>query len=376
MRLFTIGFVFLLGCANCADSQDFQYTQAHFTPDYIEANNGKWTVEVPEVQELVHILFAVTDRGLADMDLVDHETPYYQRVMAHFMPFKNERIVETLHKQLEGSVFIKGNGAYARMKMDACGFYFLDNKIVKDSIYPQLNWDDKNYLSKYLPALEAFAQKSNFRAFFQQNRPCYDSLIVKTKQQLPIDKQWKWLEERFPNRYNHYRITFSPLVNGSHSTNRFENGGFKQTVMFICAPFENTELSPKIVEGLMTKIAFTEIDHNYVNPITDKYRDEINKIFNNRAKWASGNAAKSYGSPYSVFNEYMTYAVFCLYIFDTFEASDFRQIMVRTEQQMVNNRGFDQFKAFNQQMLALYRSQSPQTIEALYPLILEWCKNQ
>ncbi len=364
--------VLLFGFSHCTKSQSFKYSQANFSADYMVANNGKWSVEVPEVQELVHIIFAITDKGLADLDLVDHETDYYQRVMVHFMPFKNENIVQILGRKLKGS----GNGAYARIKMDACGFYFSDNKIVKDSIYPQLNWDSKNYLEKYIPEIEAFAKKTHFKTFFQENRPYYDSLLVLAKQQLHIDKQWAWLEKRFPNRYNHYRITFSPLVNGSHSTNRFEKRDFKQTVMFICAPFQNAQLSSKIVEGLMTKIVFTEIDHNYVNPITDKYRKEIDAIFNNRSKWASSDNAKSYGSPYSVFNEYMTYAVFSLYASEIFNENDFKQLMQRTENQMVKNRGFDKFIEFNQQMLTLYKSQSPQTIEALYPLILDWCKHQ
>lgn len=54
---------------------------AIFSDDYIEANRGRWTVGVPEVQELVHIIFALTPTGVADSNLVEHETDYYREVM-------------------------------------------------------------------------------------------------------------------------------------------------------------------------------------------------------------------------------------------------------------------------------------------------------
>lgn len=369
-------FVFLFGLCTCTHSQTFKFTPASFSVSYKSLQKGKYSIEVPEVQELVHIIFAITDKGIADLDMVDHETAYYKEVMAHFGLFKEEAIVKTIGKKLTGNIFMSGPGAYARLKMDACGFYFSNDKILKDSTYSHLNWDNKNHIDEYIPQIEAFAQKTQFRAFFERHQTYYRSLIEQANRQLEIEKQWQWLEQRFDQRYHHYRITFSPLVNGNHSTNRFADDDFWQTVMFICSPFDNPKLNPKVLDGLMVRIVLTEIDHNYVNPVTDSYLQEINRIFNDRQKWTSGSVAKSYDSPYLVFNEYMTYAVFTLYAYDHFDPAVFEEINRRTEIQMTKNRGFVKYQAFNQKVLELYKTQNHKAIQELYPSILEWCKNQ
>jgi len=49
--------------------------------------------------------------------------------------------------------------------------------------------------------------------------------------------------------------------------------------------------------------AFTEIDHNYVNPVSDNYIADIDEAMSNLGRWYKGG---SYGSPYAAFKEYMT----------------------------------------------------------------------
>ena len=70
---------------------------------------------------------------------------------------------------------------------------------------------------------------------------------------------------------------FSQLIGGSHSTQGF-NGYrhpefFSEVAMFICGPdrYDTSKvLSEKQKERLMSGVVFTEIDHNYVNPFTNK----------------------------------------------------------------------------------------------------------
>ncbi len=341
----------------------------HFSDQYIVANKGKWSLEIPEVQELVHIVMAITPVGLADSNLVDHTTTYYQKVLSHFSKFKDEKIVRWINQELPQR--------YPYLKMDACGFYFdgADN-IVKDKTYDQLSWA-QNSIERYIPELQQFAIKTSFRTFFQENQSYYESLRSLMKKQLTIDKQWQWLENKFPLRYDNYRITFSPLVYGSHSTNRFEGNNFRQTVMFICGPITHQKYSVNVTEGFMTRVVFTEIDHNYVNPVSDQYTAAIYSIFNDRAKWTAGKDADHYEDALSVFNEYMTWSVFTLYAMDTYPAEDFRIINERVEKQMVNLRGFCQYKAFNAKLMELYQAPgASKRVTDLYPAILEWCKNQ
>lgn len=344
--------------------------QPSFDADFISKHNQQASIEMPEVQELAHVIFAITETGKLDSNMINHESLYYKEVLAYFLPYKDEAVVKSINKDLKGGIFY--GSRYSRLNMDAVGFYFDGDEIIKDTHYPQLNWDNKNYIEPYIQELEAFAKKTNFRKFFADHKPYCDTLMAEAKRQMPIEKVWKWLEDRFPNRYNSYRIAFSPLANGWQSTNNFEDNGFKQCVMFICGPYENSKLSKPLQEAFMTKVVFTEIDHNYVNPITAQYKNQVKEIFSDRKKWTGGNDSKNYGTSEMVFNEYMTHAVYLLYAYDNFSSEDFERISKSTVMQMTQSRGFIKFKEFSESLLLIYKDRKQsQLISELYPAMLD-----
>ena len=196
---------------------------------------------------------------------------------------------------------------------------------------------------------------------------------------------WAWLEQQFPNtKYQSYRIIFSPLISGSHSTQNYTmytgKEPFSQSVMFICNADrvdKIKEISEKQKEGLMSGIVFTEIDHNYVNRASNKYKKTIDSLFSNRSFWASkGNSSEFYGSPLSIFNEYMTWSVFCLYIIDSYDKQDADFVINERENRMVDKRNFIKFKEFNQALIKIKQDYPQLKIIELYPYILNWCKQQ
>ena len=140
LRLITI-VASLFSLHACAQPEK---SKASFSAKFVQEQKGKVLVSIPEVQELVHIIFAITEKGLSDSDMVNHEGPYYSDVIKHFKPFANEEIVLKMNKDLKGSWFM--GSKYSRLKMDACCFYFSGHSILKDSTYKQLNWDNMNYI--------------------------------------------------------------------------------------------------------------------------------------------------------------------------------------------------------------------------------------
>jgi hypothetical protein len=344
---------------------------AVFSEEYITANKGKYATSIPEVQELVHIIMALTPTGIKDSNMVEHRGAYYSEVMAHFKPFSKHPVVGKVD-----TVLIVGY--YGHLKMDACGMLFNEQgKIVKHPEYHRLNWGDENLLDVAVPLtlLQDFAEVSGFRKFYKDHAPEYQRLLQLMEEQVPVRKQWDWLEQHFPSRYQNYWITFSPLVNGWHTTNRFESNGFKQSVMFVCGPIETNRNSKSVNEGLMTRVVFTEIDHNYVNPVSDKFEADIRQRAMPKPEvWATAQALQGYSNAYMVFNEYMTWAVFTCYAWDHFDEKDFKKIRERVELQMTVWRGFPKFAAFNEFVLELYQKGNID-FEKMYPEILSWCAN-
>lgn len=340
-----------------------------FTEHYIRANKGKYSFEVPEVQELVHIVMALTPTGQVDTNMVNHEGEYYQKVMQTFKAFESDPLVLQMEERLQN----KNYGNYTILKMDACGFYFDGDKIEQDSVYDKLSWGGVNQIEPYLAELERFAKASGFRKFYQDHKPYYAQLLQEMEVAIPIQNQWTWLEKNFDSKYDHYRITFSPLVNGAHSTNRFMQAGFNQTVMFIRGPITDPQFKKTVRNGLMELMVFTEIDHNYVNPLSDRYMDEIKAALPNLNAWANAEAISYYPNEYAVFNEYMTWAVYSLYAKEKFKKKDFEVINAYIEKMMVEHRGFVKYKEFNRELLAQYKKKgNGQGLEALYPGMLAW----
>lgn len=72
----------------------------------------------------------------------------------------------------------------------------------------------------------------------------------------------------------------------------------------------------------------------------------------------------------------MTWSLFALYIYDNYPEEIFVKSKEKVEDIMVNYRGFNRFKGFNDKILELYLKQNKKTIKALYNPILEWCEKE
>ena len=143
--------------------------------------------------------------------------------------------------------------------------------------------------------------------------------------------------------------------------------------MFVSGPgsLENKDFT-EVREGLFSRVIFTEIDHNYVNPITKKYSNKVSEAFSDIDKW---NKQNSYRNPERTFNEYMTWAIFSLYAYDNYEKEDFEIINEKMIKQMVNSRKFVLFEQFDMKLLELYSSrEKEQKISDLYPIVLDWAE--
>ena len=132
-------------------------------------------------------------------------------------------------------------------------------------------------------------------------------------------------------------------------------------------------LSDEEKEAISARIVFTEIDHNYVNPTTDKY-PEINNLLDPLDCWNAGK--QGYGVSYATFNEYMTWAVFSLYLKDNFDDETFKKRNKADAGVMARGRGFIKFEAFNDFVLEWYENNKEKSLTELYPAAINWFKNQ
>lgn len=360
----------------------FNSSASNFSQDYINANQGTVSFDLPEVYELANVIWALSPTGKEATNL-QKDTQYYKEVENYFKPYLDHPVFKKLILENQNDYSQK----YFQFRENSFIYEFKGSEIVKGATYNYAfgaDWEGfTNLFTDLLPLVQDFSDRTNFRTFYKKHKKYYSNDLKRLQELLPIKNMWHWLENEFPIKQNAYKIIFSPLIGGSHSTQKYygkdttNDSWFSESVMFICDANRydsNKELTEKQKEGLMSGVVFTEIDHNYVNPISNNYKKEIAEIFN--AKVWSDEQNGFYNNPQSVFNEYMTHSVFCLWVAENYDKETSDYVINERVKMNVARRGFIKFKEFNDQMIQLKKENPTKTVAELYPQIIEWAKLQ
>ncbi|MEZ5059788.1 MAG: DUF4932 domain-containing protein [Saprospiraceae bacterium] len=354
----------------------FQSSTSNFSDAYADEKKGKVDFQIPEVYELANVILYLSECSKKTGNRP--ETDYGNTVQEYFSTFKNHKLIQVLNENCkEGNGF---NIYYGFRENSICFELDKDNFLQYQTPYRNVMWDatetNGGYFRNMLYLVQDFANKSNFRKFYNENTAFYASLIERQKALLPVKNMWSWMEKEFPNKMDAYKIIFSPLIGGSHSTQRFQKGffmepEFEECIMFINSPEridKNENYSEDLKEALMSGIVFTEIDHNYVNQATDKHIQAVKSLMSDKDKWASKQAQENYQSEYAIFNEYMTHALFCLYLKETYN-SNITKEAIQDRIDLMNRRGYPKFEEFNEILLKVAQNRT-KTIFEIYPEII------
>jgi hypothetical protein len=354
---------------------------AVFDKKYQATHKGKTFVEIPEVYELVNIAIAMTATGIRDKNLVFQNSEYYAKMRQWFDKYSNHPVLAALDAELR-----KNPNSYFSLKMNGYAFEFDKNdKIVQSKIYDRTGFrgERSNTLRPFLAGLQSFSDETDFRRFYKENRTTYQEQITFYRDIANIAEMKRWLDKNFPtsNDYDTYKIIFSPLVAYNQSTTWFESNGFKELQPHVNFPypqdfnryFQGASLSKKSEELFRGDIVFTEINHGYINPETDKYAGRIIKAISNRDRWVDKSKGAGYYAGMGTFNEYMNWGLVSLRFVDYAPREEQDRMIAAIDRMMTKSRGFPQFEAFDKFLVDLYRGRKPdQTLADLYPQIIEW----
>lgn len=351
----------------------FNEDNSIFTNEYVIKNKKTHSIEIPEIYELANIILYLS--SCSDSTFNKPKDKYTDKIDEYFACLKKHHLIKILNQKCienkwpvyygfrENSIYYKIDG---------------DDQVLFDTPYKYVFYDQTELkggeFGNLLYLVQDFVKVSKFTDFFKSNRKYYYKLIKRQGELLPIHAMWTWLEKEFPYKFDHYKVIFSPLIQGSHSTQKFFKGSFVKPVYSECLMFVNAgknmdeDLSKpeKYKEAAFSGIVFTEIDHNYVNPSTSQFFNEIKTLLSDKNKWASIESQKNYGSEYSIFNEYMTHSLFCLYITENY-TSEIAEGVIVNRIKLMERRGYPKFKAFNTIILKEAKDRK-KSIYELYPL--------
>jgi hypothetical protein len=350
----------------------------NFDDEYVAENKDKVYIEVPEVKELAMVVIALTDLAAKDEDLIYTKGSYYKDLQTHFGKYKNELVVKKF------DAFMKNDrSTYFGFNADSYSYEFDGNGMIRrKKNFKSEGINYVNFITAHLDELQAFADKTNFRAFYKAHQPLYDSQSKYFRDTANFPKMVKWLSTNYPDvKYDCYRILFSPLVYGNQSTTGGQSNGFSEPHLHINFSY----LSEKITKSddiRRTPYLFTELNHNYENPEAEKAvnADRIKKSFADKYKWQDKNGAATpyYDGAIVVFEEYVNWALVSLWYWDNLSDKKLAEEHIKNmATRQVDYRGFTKFREFNAELLRLYKEKkTTETIASLYPKLLDWCEKQ
>lgn len=347
----------------------------------IIAMSGKQSVEIPQVYELVNIIFALSDYGKNNSELIDTTTDYYKRVIQHFGRFKNDPLVEKIAKKIPKKLFGQSNINTFSLRLTSTNYEIDSNgKLYNTNMYHLIKVPFIMHTEKIVDELNDFIERTKFIDFYNDEKIYYDTLISEQKKYGEYESVIKWLSANFSVPLNQsQRILTSPLMGGNHFTIPFyqqnQNG---HVLMFVSPPKKTGNDSISFIKKSNIIGTFlTEVDENYVQPICNtKYKSLIEGSMVNPLNW-SRMGKGDYDTKLSAFTEMYTHSLFVLYCYDNFPKAEFDSINRKKEDRMVNYRKFIRFKEFNETLLELYKSKKPtERAEDLIPEITLWMKKQ
>lgn len=359
---------------------------AVFDEKYREMHRGRTFVEIPEVYELVNIAIALTPTAIEDAGLIYKNSQYYSDVRASFDKHSGHPFVAALEKELK-----ENRDRYFSLKMNGYAFEFDENgRIQRSKIYDRTGFSGQrsNTLLPYLDLMRSFAAETNFREFFRRHKKTYDDQVAFYRDTADLAEMKRWLDRNFPGSsdYDTYKIVFSPLVAYNQSVTWFESNGFKELQPHVNFPYAEDlsrvgedfkKLSPSSRIIFRGNIVFTEMNHGYLNPESDKYGDRVAKAVSNRDLWVDPKMGSNYYPGSSTFNEYMNWALVSLRIVDYADKADQDIMIAAVERMMTERRGFPKFAEFDRFLVDLYRTRKKgQTVADLFPEIITWFEKQ
>ena len=345
-----------------------QPTKVVFPPEYVTAHEGENAYVVTPGLELANILVAVAFR---DAEIKYHplrrKPAYYAEVLEHFSPYASHPVFKALGLDPDNL------GTYTLLRNSSYRWRLCGNEWCHDEFLgPWWSGNVRDVFTENVELIADFARKSGFESFYEEHQPYYERLARLYESRVNLDEMIRWLSSHFEGHYDAYTVLFSPLILGNQATTRKVSDDFGHVFMIVDPPAEVEDMTRALNSF---KWVFTELDHQFVNPASDRHAERIESIFHDRDVWTAGKQSSGYKNALSLFNEYMTWAVYVAYVDDHFEESVARPHTTAVVEYMKEKRGFPLFGEFVMELRSL-RDAPGKSISDLYIDLLRWAETK
>jgi Domain of unknown function (DUF4932) len=319
-------------------------------------------VRTSQSYELANIILALTSHGLNDEWEVLKDTSYHRDVIAFFEPCRNHPLLVKVNYSRDRWE------EYLAFRSDAYAFEYQGDGVLQ-RVMPLRTSARVSPFDDNLTLIGAFAKECGFDAFYQTHAPYYASLAAAYRDAYMFPQMLAFLQREFGHASvtGRYLVVLSPLVGRMNAQRRV-----KEDQLSFVSPARGlleggADALP--IRDRITEVhtLFTEINHAFVNPVSDTFRSSIDVAFD----WKLWAAKSGYDSNYQAFNEYMTWAAYDVFVREQFGE---RSAPAISNWHLQNkSRGFIASELFAAKLEAL-RGNGAKTLRNAYPAMLDWAQ--
>jgi hypothetical protein len=321
---------------------------------------------IPESYELANIILAMTEYGLNDPQEIHKGTRYYDEMVKYFTPYKDHPLLKKVNYSRELWEDLLS------FRTDAAAFSFDASGNLKRD-YDFFSNEGHKPLDDNLALVNDFARVSKFREFYKGHEKFYHDLVSRYSSYYMLAEMRQFLDSVAGVQAHSasdvkYRIILSPFIGRMQCHRELDSLTTADFPDISHELMENSDSINKKSQAADIHTVFTEMDHGYVNPISDKYAETLAKKFDYK-KWDKNSGYEEI----NCFNEYMTWALYDLFLKRYFPQYE-EEISVEWHYQN-STRGFFASSFFADKLKELApQIKSGKTLDALYPQMLNWCE--
>jgi hypothetical protein len=245
----------------------------------VDPTNGDTDVK-PGVTKALHSINVVVDPRIELLAVVQYLSgygerfvglitmPYRRDVMEYFAPFKEHPAVK-LFAEMRADNFSFDAPPTAMLHLSKPPDLSLESPFTD---YLKTRAGGEERLEEFVKSLRDFARETQFMAFFEAHKGTFLQTVFETHEKLKDIDYIGTLENYYGMKQHSYNIILAPLFGDGAFGPRIERIDGAYDIYNICGPSGTENGFPNF--GNLA-IIWHEFSHSFVNPTTDKFREQV-----------------------------------------------------------------------------------------------------
>jgi tetratricopeptide (TPR) repeat protein len=254
------------------------------------------------------------------MALTKFETSYKKDFIKYFSPYKDHQAVELYTKMSISGFSLDGSAA---------AMFHLSNPPYLKIERPFEEWmiqraNGKDQLENFIHLLREFAIETRFVEFFEKHEEAFQKMIIDSKKELIASKIIKPIESYYGAKQHSYTVLLLPLFRQGGNGFRIRRDEDTYDAYAIIGPAGVKDTLPYF-DSTKTFTLWHEFSHHFVDPMTEKFEDELRPKFQSLS-----DKRQDYPAWENIVNEYIIRGITARLAFH-YEGNEFALRVLKSE---------------------------------------------